>query len=130
MTETLATSHLDAAITAGISALAAATAHYDKLRGQTIEVPEWGSEGKPLVIYYDPITAAQAQTVTKRAKGSDARATALAVILYSKDKAGKPIFTDDAPTLKTFENDVLPEVIARIGQAILGMSGRETDLGN
>ncbi|MBW4709573.1 hypothetical protein KX928_17440 [Roseobacter sp. YSTF-M11] len=112
------------------AALAAATAHYDRLRGQTIEVPEWGSEGAPLVIYYDPITAAQSQSIVKRAKGNDARATALAVILYSKDKAGKPIFTDDAPTLKAFENDVLPEVIARIGQAILGITGRGADLGN
>ena len=115
-------------------ALAAATAHYDKLRGQTINVPEWGSDGNPLVIYYDPITAAQAQTVTKRAKGSDARATALAVILFSKDQSGGPIFEDDAPTLKAFEHDIDPRVIARVGKAILGADDpeddAEDDLGN
>lgn len=110
-------------------ALAAATAHYDRLRGQTVEVPEWGTDGAPLVVHYDPITAAQAQSVTRRAKGSDARATALAVILYAKDSKGAPLFTDDAQTLKAFEHDVDPRVVARIGQAILGMGDRGADLG-
>lgn len=110
-------------------ALAAATAHYDALRGQTVEVPEWGTDGAPLVIHFDPITAAQAQTVTRRAKGSDARATALAVILFAKDARGNALFSDDAPTLKAFENDVDPRVVARIGQAILGVERGEADLG-
>lgn len=110
-------------------ALAAATAHYDKLRGQTIEVPEWGVEGTPLVVHYDPMTAAQAQNVTRRSGGSDARATALAVILYAKDSKGAALFNDDAPTLKAFEHDIDPRVVARVGKAILGVRDRESDLG-
>lgn len=111
-------------------ALAAAAAHYKALCGQTIEVPEWGTDGKPLVVHFDPITAGAAQKIQARAKGNDARATALAVIVGAKDAAGKPLFEDNGATLLFLENKVDPRVIARIGMAILGVGDRETDLGN
>ncbi|WP_116134340.1 hypothetical protein [Tropicimonas sp. IMCC34043] len=113
-------------------ALARAAEHYNRLRGQTVEVPEWGDECGPLVIHFDPVTAAQAQAVTRRAAGSDAKATALAVILYSKDADGNPVFEDNGGTLQYFMTKVDPKIVAKIGKAIMGLDAREDadELGN
>lgn len=109
--------------------LSRAKAHYDRLRGQSIDVPEWGEDGKPLKVYFDPITARQAQRIQTRAKGSEALATVLAVICHAKDADGKPIFEDTPDTAAAFLNEVDPRVYARIGQAILGAGQDESGLG-
>lgn len=110
--------------------LAAAAAHYDSLRGQKIAVPEWGVPGQLVpVIYYDPITASQAQNVQGRAKGNEARAVALAVMLLAKDESGAPLFEDDTGTLAYLMNKVDPRVTARIGKAILGVAEEAENLG-
>lgn len=111
--------------------LVLARAHYGRLRGQTIEIPEWaGEDGAPAVIHFSPLTLRQRQKLNARA-GADnpARVMSLAVILFALDAEGAPVFEDNASTLAALESDVSPAVIARIAGAMLGTSGEE-DLGN
>lgn len=106
-----------------------ARAHFDKMRGQSITIPEWGDENGPLVACYDPPTLRVRQMITHRATRLESRQMALTVILCLKGQDGKPIFKDDAPTLAALEGQVDPKVVARVAQVILQVSG-ETDLGN
>jgi hypothetical protein len=110
--------------------LDAARAHFDKMRGQEIEIPEWaGEHSDTLVAYFDPPTLRVRQMIQHRAGKSEARQMALTVLLCLKNKDGKLIFKDDAPTLATLESGVDPKVVARIAQKILGLTDEE-DLGN
>jgi len=109
--------------------LSVARAHFDKMRGQEIEIPEWGNDDGPLVAYFDPPTLRVRQNIQRRAGKSEARQMALTALICLKDKDGKAMFTDDAETLATIEAHVDPKVVARISQKILGLTP-ETDLGN
>lgn len=107
-----------------------ARAHFDKMRGQEIEIPEWGDEENgPLVAYYDPPTLRTRQTIQHRAGKSESRQMALTVLLCLKGADGKGLFKDDVPTLAALEGQVDPKVMARIAQKILGLSP-DNDLGN
>lgn len=108
--------------------LAAARAHFDRLRGQSIEVPEWGLAGDKAATF-DPPTLKVRQLIQHQAGKSDARLSALTVIHCLKDKDGKRIFQNDAPTLASFETGMDPVVIARVANRILSTSP-ELDLGN
>lgn len=111
--------------------LTLARAHYDGMRNQLIEVPEWAPEGgAPLAVHYAPLSLRQRQKLTARAgEGNPARLMALCVILFAKDEAGAPLFEDTPATLKAFENEIAPAVIARIASAMLGTTDAD-DLGN
>lgn len=109
--------------------LTLARAHFDKMRGQTIEVPEWGDDSGPLVAHYDPPTLRVRQAITHRAGKLESRQMALTVILCLKGADGKPVFRDDAPTLAALEGQVDPKVVARVAQVILQVIA-DTDLGN
>jgi hypothetical protein len=112
------------------SILAVARAHFDNMRGQKIEIPEWGTEkGKPLVAFYDPPTLRVRQEIERRAGKSDARKIAVAAIICLKDKDGNPLFTDDAITLDALEGAVFADVAARIYTHVLGLT-QAADLGN
>lgn len=109
--------------------LAAARGHFDNMRGKSISIPEWGSEGKPLVAFYDPPTLRVRQSVTARAGKSRGREMAMTCILCLKDADGNRLFQDDAATLAALENEVSPQVIARIYADVIGLTP-EADLGN
>jgi hypothetical protein len=109
--------------------LAAARAHYDRLRGQTVEVPEWGTEGVPAVVHFDPPTLRARQALQHRANKSESRLMAFAVILWAKTADGTRMFKDDALTLAAFENDIDPAIIARVAGRMLGISSEDA-LGN
>ncbi|AKU43255.1 tail assembly chaperone [Rhodobacter phage RcCronus] len=108
--------------------LETARAHFDKMRGQTVEIPEWGMVGEDAA-RFDPPTLRVRQRIQSRAGKSEARQMALVVILCLKDKGGKPLFADDAPTLAAMEAEVDPAVVARAAQKVLNLTS-ETDLGN
>lgn len=38
---------------------AAITAHFNSLKNQWVEVPEWITDGKPAVVFFDPLTVAE-----------------------------------------------------------------------
>lgn len=105
-----------------------ARAHFDKMRGQTIEIPEWGLTGEAAA-RFDPPTLRIRQAIQHRAGKSESRQFATTVILCLKGKDGKPIFKDDAPTLAALEAEVDPQIVSRIFNRILTVSS-EDDLGN
>lgn len=112
-----------------------ASAHFERQRNQFVEVPEWGEDmgedGNPVPrrVYFDPLTLRQRQKLKHRSAASESRQMALTVILHAKDKDGKLIFKDDAPTLATFEGKMDPKVVARIALRILQITP-DDDLGN
>lgn len=108
-----------------------ARAHYERMRNQNLEIPEWSPEGgAPFEIFYSPLTLRQRQRLNARVNGENpARLMALAVILFARKANGDPLFEDSPATLKAIENEVAPAVIAKIAGAMLGTSDGD-DLGN
>lgn len=98
-----------------------ATAHFDRLRGQTVEVPEWGADGAPLVVHFDPLTLAQRQNIKRRFGASDARLTAGVVMLYARRADGSPLFEDSTATLESLMTGVAPDVLARVAMRMIGV---------
>lgn len=109
--------------------LANARGHFDKMRNQKIEVPEWGDDEGPAIMYFDPLSLAQRQSLQRQSKGNEARMLALCVILFAKNSDGKRYFENNADTNKAFDNDLDPAVVARVAGAMIQVSGEE-DLGN
>lgn len=108
--------------------LETARAHFDKLRGQTVEIPEWGMVGEDAATF-DPPTLRVRQQIQHRSGKSEARQMALVLILCLKGADGKKLFKDDAPTLAAMEAEVDPAVVARAAQKILNLTS-DVDLGN
>lgn len=106
-----------------------ARAHFDKMRGREIRIPEWGGENGPLIAFYDPPSLHMRQVITSRSGKKESRQMALTVILCLKDENKKAIFEDDAETLAALEGNVDPAVVSRIACEILGLTP-ENDLGN
>lgn len=106
-----------------------ARAHFDAMRGQEIDIPEWGGADGPLLARFDPPTLSTRQRIQTRAGKSEARLCALVVIVCLKDVDGKPLFKDDAATLADLMSKVDPAVVARISARILHNSSAD-DLGN
>ena len=71
-------------------AIDAVTAHFKSLGTLHIDVPEWQVDGKPMRIFYTPVTIAEREKLTAKS-GSDLDLEVL--LLKAKDEAGKPLFT-------------------------------------
>jgi len=108
--------------------LARVAAHFDAMRGKTLEVPEWGPPGEPLVVHFDPLTLADRQALEASARGDDAKAALLVVIRHAKDANGARLFDDGAQARATLERNADPAVFGRIAQAII-RAGGGADLG-
>ena len=92
-------------------------AHYDGLGRKRIEVPEWGDEHGPLVIYARPMTLREKNRIFGRAeKGASLEALADLVILKAEDEEGRKLFRpEDRLALITHaEADVIARVAAEI----------------
>lgn len=103
--------------------------HFDLMRGRSIEVPEWQVGGKPVTIYFDPMTLHQRHQLQQRARGNEARGIALAVIMFAKASNGARMFEDDAETLAALETQVDPAILSRIATEMTRTTPR-ADLGN
>jgi len=112
-------------------ALSTLTGHYEKLRGQTFEVPGVSkADGKPLVIHYDPPTNAEGQMIRKRAGATDeGKVTLYTVIYLAKNADGSRMFDDDAATVQALTEQVPGRILGQIARAIMSFSS-EADLGN
>ena len=92
-------------------------AHSEAQGVTKIEVAEWGEEGKPLIIYSQPMTLAETRNLFKGAKNDDLGVMVDVIVLKSKDGNGEKIFKlDDKQTLL---NNADPSVIARVSREIL-----------
>lgn len=107
-----------------IDTLSTLTAHYQRLRGQSFEVPGvTTADGTPLVIYFDPPTNADGQRIRQRAGTTDeAKITLHTVIALAKDADGKRLFEDNAETVRALTEEVPGRILSQIAQAILRTS--------
>jgi hypothetical protein len=71
------------------TALEAALSHYTENKRQSMEVPEWPVNGKPLTIWWDLQTIHQAEALVGKMKDN-----ADMIVLMAKDEAGNPLFAD------------------------------------
>ena len=109
-----------------------ARAHYQRMRNQKLEIPEWSPAGRRAV---RGLFLAAHPAATPEIAGARRRRTtrpglmALCVILFAKRADGSALFEDTPATLKAIENDIAPAVIARIaarddGRVRRGRPGR------
>jgi len=92
------------------------TGHFDAVGLRQIEVPEWGDEAGPLIIYAEPMTLAEKTAVNKAVEASGKGAHALFVevlVLKARDEHGEPMFDKgDKPVLRTRADAAVVERIA------------------
>lgn len=96
-----------------MSAIENARAHFAAIGRRFVDVREWGKDGKPLRIWFMPMTLAEKQKIdfVGEREGKIAR-LADALILKAQTEDGKPMFTvDDKHALR---NLVDPDVIAEV----------------
>lgn len=89
-----------------------AKAHFDGLKGSSIDVPEWGC-----TVYFDPPSLAQRQ---KWMGMQESRAQASVLIRCAKAKDGTPLFEDTPATSAAIQGELDARIVARIVKAILG----------
>ena len=83
-----------------------------------IEVPEWGEDGKPLVVTYRMMTLDDMALVNELEGASWHKQAARIVVLKACDEQGNRLFAmADAPELR---ETAAPDVVTRIALAILG----------
>lgn len=100
-----------------MSILDNAKQHFQEKETKHIEVPEWGDENGPLIIYAEPLTLQDKQRIYKKAKEGELVSLAYVLIWFAKDKDGEKIFTiEDKRALTTA---VDPNVLADIANVIL-----------
>lgn len=104
-----------------MKAIDRAKEHYSRLAGQPtrIEVPEWGDDDSPLVIFATPLTLYERMRLQRSNKsGSDIEAAVELLILKAQDAQGNAVFSreDKNELLRGVDS----KVIGRIAEAIIG----------
>lgn len=99
------------------SALSRAKAHYERLGRKRIEVPEWGEEGEPYVVFATPMTVGQRDRIQE--KGNQDKAAMFVDVLMEKAQTedGKPAFTPDDRHDLTYKVD--SRIVSRMALEIL-----------
>ena len=104
-----------------MSALEAVTGHYrNQLAGglQSIDVPEWQVDGKPLVIWFKPATNPKTQEILSKlfSEKKPIEATVQALIIRALNEDGTPMFKSVNKTelMNHCDVDVLIRVVGEI----------------
>lgn len=102
-----------------MSIIERAKAHFKSLQVKSIEVPEWGDENGPAILYVEPFTLkdkAKLQAVS-RSSGSEVDALVELIVLKSLDKEGNKVFgIEDKHALR---NSIDATVLERISTEIM-----------
>ena len=103
--------------------LSAAKAHFSaQMNGelQSIEVPEWQVDGKPLTIYYKPSMNLRAQEKILQLdnKGKHGEAIAQTLIIRALDKDGKALFKQI--DMIEIMRHIDPNIVGNIVKAMMG----------
>jgi hypothetical protein len=110
-----------------MSAIDRAKAHFKSLQVKTIEVPEWGDENGPLIVYVEPFTLkdkSKLQAVT-RLGNSEADTLVELLVMKCLDKDGGKIFTiEDKPVLR---NMVDASILERVSTEIMRVDFKELE---
>ena len=99
-----------------------AMAHFSAQERQSIIVPEWGDEGKPLIIYFAAMSVFQKRRIYKPGTrpSDDPSIQVDAVIEMAQTEDGKQLFTlDDREKLL---REVDARVVRRVATAIFSAS--------
>lgn len=92
--------------------------HFNSLHVKRIEVPEWGDDKGPFVVYTKPFTLrdqGKLQVASKNSNESEMLADLL--IMKALDEKGEPLFTiEDKVALRT---NVDANILARIAAQIM-----------
>lgn len=113
------------------SILDRATAHYSGIGMRHVDVPEWGDAGKPLRIFFSPLTIGERNKIYARddngAEPLPGTVCVNAVLLKAVDEKGKKLF-DPFEDREVLLHAVDSAVVGRIAAKILGGSkGEPTD---
>lgn len=91
--------------------------HFQQKETKHIEVPEWGDDNGPLIIYAEPLTLNDKQKIYKKAKEGELVALAYVLIWFAKNKDGEKLFTIEHK--RVLLNSVDPNIVADIANQIL-----------
>jgi len=105
-----------------------AKSHFKNQNVNVIEVPEWGEDGKPFLIYSTPFTLAEKDKIFKGAQESSLKALVDCLILKAKDEKGDQIFTLEHK--RDLLNSVDPNVIVRITNQMIATASVEDTIKN
>ena len=98
-----------------------AKSHFESLGVQDIEIEEWkDDEGKPTVVYWNPITLAEKKKLFSRSDNlNDVGLLADIVIMKALDKDGNKLFhtTDRLDIMNKVDSDVLAKIAAAMVQS-------------
>ena len=105
-----------------MSVIDRAKSHFESLGTQSIEVPEWkDDDGKPTVIYWNPITLAEKNRLLKKSDSlNDVSLLADILIMKALDKDGNKIFKseDRLDIMHKVDSDVLAKISTAMVQVI------------
>lgn len=97
--------------------------HFHDLGRKSIEVPEWGEPGAPLVIHWTPLTPREHRKLTAPNDGLSARLLVSVLIEKAQDSAGRPLFTEADRPVFMEQADV--HVVRRVAMAIIAEASPE-----
>jgi len=110
----------------GASIIGRATEHYNQKPVRRIEIPEWGDDEGPLVVFSEPFTLrdqGKISTITKNQPESEVLAELLVMKLI--DDQGNKVFTvEDKQALRT---SVDAQVVACVANQIMGVNEEELE---
>lgn len=108
----------------GNSIIECARLHFRADERRTIEVPEWGEGGKPLVLYAAPCTLADKRVLHNRYKDGGLQEMYVhALVMKAQTEDGQPAF--DLADKRALMTSVAPEVVERIAEQILASASPE-----
>ena len=91
----------------------AISSHFKALKNQHLEVPEWGADGIPAVIFFDPVTVAERIELDKH----DDDYLVRVIIRKAQKPDGTKMFT--LADLQMLLNSASALVVARVANRIL-----------
>ena len=104
-------------------------AHFHSLGSRRIEVPEWGDESGPLVIYATPHTVAELEDIRRESRDDSLKFLARTLVVKSRDAEGEKIFNRGHMRLLT--RSAVATVVERVANQILDVEAPgETEMGN
>lgn len=95
--------------------------HFTLQATQSVDVPEWGVNGRPLIVYFKPLSIGQRRKIWRNEAGEPVDGTLAvvrAVMFQALDANGKRLFSDMDEHALTYEVD--SEVVSSLGGRILG----------
>lgn len=102
-----------------------AKAHFIGIGMRSVEVPEWGADGKPLVVWFKPISLAEREKAHVGA-ADFAEIVVRTIVMKAMDENGERLFSaEDKMILRT---EAAGDVVQRIFQAMDAAPPKPSDL--